>query len=182
MAAPEPQPLKALSLTRPWPWTILHLPTYPKRIENRTHKQFQKYRGWLLLHAAQSWDGSVESFVYERGLCRDPVQVAGLGIRKAHPTGIVGRCRVVGHIDGESEDVWCNRPGEPQTIDDVDRALAIVQALDFRWWMGGHAIVLADVEALAEPIACKGKLGLWPVPEEVVAKLPPHWPEQMRAA
>jgi hypothetical protein len=206
--------VRALSLWRPWPHTILHL---DKRIENRGHNRYRKFRGPLLLHAAQKWDSTCHDWCDERGLL--PV---GVGLHHVstwwvdqgrvrrtrvvpHPTGIVGRCWVVGHVEPFRDDrgivvpivvvgphelavdpfglgatvVSIRRNGErvpelfvhAKTMADV----AFAQALDLRWWMGGHALILADVEALPEAIPCRGHRGIWPVPNDVVAQLPESW-------
>ena len=169
--------MKALSLTRPWPYTILHM---GKRIENRSDKRGMppmcRYRGPLLLHAAKSWD-KIANWCARRGLFGDGAVVsstkpsrfdfAALADRGRHPTGIVGRCRVVGHLTPSRKG-----DGIPRYhIEGIDDG----EPLDLRWWMGGYGLILADVEALDEPIPCKGRLGLWTPPEEVLEKLPEGW-------
>lgn len=183
--------MKAITLKRPWPHAVLHL---GKRIENRSDKRGMppmcRHRGWLLLHAGKGWDRDCWSWCDERGLLPtiDGLQyVATRYMREPrasreregwHPTGIVGRCRVVGHIDGESEDVWVSRPGEPQSAEEVERAEALVPTLNLRWWMGGYGLILADVEALDRPIPCNGRLGLWTPKLDVLEQLPSGWREE----
>lgn len=182
--------LKAISLTRPWPHAILHL---GKRVENRSHPQFQSHRGPLLLHAAKSWEKDIDTPL---GVAwEDPLL---LRTKSAHPTGIVGRCRVVAAVRA----CWyCQGKGKhgdgapcgvvPQCVngavfldDDLNTVLEdhvpeLIEAKDveaeLRWWQGGHAIVLADVEALEEPIPWRGALGLWRAPDELLELLPKSW-------
>ncbi len=88
--------MKALSLTRPWPWIILHL---GKRIENRSWET--EYRGPVLLHAAKTmtrndWYAAhdfVENFDPE-GASRipqpkDPQNVASAIVGYAELIGVV---------------------------------------------------------------------------------------------
>lgn len=210
--------LRALALWRPWPWTILHL---GKGIENRSHNRFRNYRGWLLLHAGQVWDRTCYDWCDERGLIptfKPSAYVSGeykamcaMGDQSGyardawHPTGIVGRCRVVGHVEPWHRDErlphlvvsppqdspWAlriDRPDRVITYEDVnsaldlnirghsgERARLVAENLDLRWWQGGHGLILADVEALPQAIPCRGRQGIWRVPEEVAAQLPEAW-------
>lgn len=36
-----------------------------------------------------------------------------------------------------------------------------------KWWFGPYGWILKDVRVLAEPVPCKGMLGLWTLPVEV---------------
>lgn len=162
--------MRALSLTRPWPYAILKL---GKRLENRSHKRGMppmcKYRGPLLLHAAKSWDDEAIEWIRARNL-------AFKGIASAeHPAGgIVGRCNVVGHIEprvtpnGTTQPVYWTT--DPSLRDGTQSASCDLGGLDTRWWMGGYALVLADVEPV-KWVPCKGALGLWTVPDDVLAAL-----------
>jgi len=186
-----PAPIKALSLSRPWPWTILHLPTDPKRIENRSDKRGMppmcRYRGPLLLHAAKSWD-KIANWCANRGLVPHARNV--LLERDAHPTGIVGRCRVVGHVEpGVAGPILMMGRGlhsrhtgqrHPDRIvfAHSPEAHRYAAELDLRWWMGDFALILDDVEPLDEPIPCKGRLGLWTPPEVASEGLPEGWAAQ----
>jgi len=114
----------------------------------------------------------------------------GRGARKRyHSTGIVGVCHVVGHVEPLVPDrgavaavvLGRGQPGYYTEIalsdrivrsfwDAENQAAEFAEALDLRWWMGGYALVLADVVALPEPVPCRGRLGLWrPTESEVRA-------------
>lgn len=165
--------MKALSLSRPWPWTILHA---GKRIENRSRKDGRmpticRYRGPLLLHAAKSWDKEAGLWMGERGLADQPVPTHLLIDGQApdlHPAGaIVGRCRVVGHVEPQGILIR----GEPNKPDSVEHYLnwpgwqGIAE-----WWMGGYALVLSGVQP-TPVVFCRGHLGLWTVPDDIVERL-----------
>lgn len=165
--------MKALSLTRPWPYTILHL---GKRIENRKDKRGMPpmclYRGELWLHSAKSWDTGVGAWCKERGLgdatSRGPLYVPkGIARDEWHPPGaIVGRCRVVGRIEPDYQaDMFDGGTAPFRVVGEHARDL------DMRWWMGGFALVLADVVPITPIVPCKGALGIWTIPSEVQATL-----------
>lgn len=145
--------LRALSLTQPWAWIILHL---GKRIENRS-RNIGNYRGPVLLHAALrcttgDW-WSASEFVRERfGEC-----AAG---KIPHPGDLT-----LGAIVGRAVVVDQCRPGlEGRAIDRAGD-----WALFSDWYMGAHAYLLDEVTEL-EPIPCKGALGFWRVPLDVLAR------------
>lgn len=167
--------IRALSLSRPWPFSILHL---GKRIENRKRKDGRmpsicRHRGPLLLHAAKSWDKAATMWMFDRGLLPDRWPPIPL-LPKNHPAGgIFARCNAVGHIEP-----WeCSTCGdwEPHlrvNCTDCEGTLNADNSLDLRWWMGGYALVLADVQPTPF-IECRGMLGLWTPPPDVLAKLEP---------
>jgi hypothetical protein len=155
--------MKAISLSRPWPWAFLHL---GKRLENQRRKDGRvpaicRHRGPLYLHAAKSWDCEAVQWMIDRGLCH-AVASRTLPVcppRNDHPAGgIFARCCAVAHLfalpDGRAADVF----DEPY------------DALDMRWWMGGHALVLVDLEPTPF-VECRGHLGLWNVPPHVLERL-----------
>jgi hypothetical protein len=194
--------MKALSLSRPWPFAIVEL---GKGIENRSVKGGRMppmchYRGELLLHAAKSWDKSAARWMQYRGLATVAGGTAGMardGKRiivddpHHHPSGVVfARCRVVAHItprpcpecqlranafirEATECDLCGGRGVLPSThvmLDDHAALAADPRTSDMRWWMGGYAIVLADVRP-TPLVACKGALGIWTVPDEVAERV-----------
>jgi hypothetical protein len=178
--------LKALSLTQPWLQCILHL---GKRVENREWKGCN-FRGPIYLHASKgiesqaTFSETVEA-IHEI-VSPPPASEALLQLRDAlgvfsdfrgHDSffrpasvmprgGICGRATIVDVIrparcPGDAPpaarewpvafDAWVERGGE---------------AAQRRWWFGGFALVLADVEPV--PFTpCKGALGLWNVPADI---------------
>lgn len=143
--------MRALSLTRPWPEIILRC---GKRVENRTWTT--PYRGPLLLHAAQSWQGNAIDLAEEinRGLVdygQPSLPVSEVSRRAdQHPTGIVGIAELIG--------ICHARPGrDPAPVGHGCRCGP--------WAFGGqHHWQLADVRSIGDPIPCRGKQGLWEPP------------------
>lgn len=160
--------VKALSLTQPWAQVILH---HGKRIENRVKWRGCSYRGPILLHAAQGvgnildFDDTVEALLcpplsIHEDLIEDVIAVRATYLDdlvwRPHPKlprgGIVGRARIDGVIHSERDMAVyeANVPGG---------------AGQRKWWFGGFALVLADVEPLPF-VPWKGALGLFEVPNE----------------
>jgi hypothetical protein len=170
--------MKCLSFTQPWLGAILH---WQKRIENRQRWQGCSYRGPILLHAAKGigsideFDDIIISLLHDMGVPIEYVQaeLATFGPRRGHSVdvwsphpklargGIVGRARIVGTVRSER---------------DVAAYEANVKgAADQRkWWQGGFALVLEDVEPMPF-VPWSGALGLFEVDEQKL-------PEGYRAA
>jgi hypothetical protein len=163
--------VKGLSLSRPWPWSFLHAAS-PKRIENRQRKDGRmpvlcRYRGPLLLHAAKSWDKTAAAWMADRGLLKEEKWHELFSFYEVPQAGgIFARCRAVGHIEPPP-------PARPRELGRVHCDISTPsEALDWRWWMGGYALILADVEPTPW-VPCRGALGLWTPPPEVLARLLP---------
>lgn len=84
--------MKALSLTQPWAWIILHL---GKRIENRS-RNLGNYRGTLLLHASKGMTRadyqSALNFVFQRFGREAAEKVPGLDFPLLVRGAVVGVC------------------------------------------------------------------------------------------
>ena len=160
--------LRALSLKQPWlSWAILRL---GKRIENRESWQGCAHRGPILLHASQGVGSQLE-------FSECVTQIAA--ISRAWPTAST--------VDGSYRGgVWRPAPDLPRgavvgvarivaTVDGRSGLTPLLGGPDLshqeRWWFGGFALVLDDVHELPEPIPCKGALGLWRPPADVVARV-----------
>jgi hypothetical protein len=149
----------------------------PKRVENRTDRngnagQPVSHRGPLILHASQRQSRteyeSVLRQLYDAGLLRESHYPLNAPLAKRLPLleklpvgGIVAYCQAVGHLrpDGTADTVY----GELS-------AREVAHAYDLRWWNGGHALLIDDVEPLPF-VACKGALNTWQVPAPVLAEL-----------
>lgn len=173
--------MRALSLWQPWAWAVLHA---GKKIENRTAwKHAPRWRGEFLIHAAigygtrDDFDEAVEMILEVAKPAAGPerlkflstlaqMQIGGRGRHHASglwvprpelPRGaLVGRARLDGVIRNEAEFAAyaANTPdGEAQRP----------------WWLGGFALLLADVQALDKPIPWKGKQGWFDVPDSALA-------------
>jgi hypothetical protein len=151
--------VKALSLTQPWPWIILHL---GKRIENRT-RNIGNHRGPLFLHAAKSMTSedwwSARNFVVERLGGRDAQLIPAIDSSELVRGVIFARCIVVTQRrpDEEWSSLWYE-----EYLHEQDR----------RWYMSHHhAYLLQELIATTKFVPCKGSLGFWNVPEAVLAEL-----------
>lgn len=155
--------MKALSLTQPWASTILY---QGKRIENRQWAGCA-FRGPILLHAAKGvgtisdFDSVIVKLLTEMDVPREYVEseLATFGPRRGHASdmwspleklprgGIVGRARIAGEIRSERDMAAyaANVPGGEEQR---------------RWWFGGFALVLADVQPI-EFVPLSGELGLF---------------------
>lgn len=191
-ATGRPVAWRALTLTRPWPYAILVL---GKAIENRSDVRGMppmcRYRGPLLLHAAKGWDATVADRLYDAGLAPAPHEYM-MRHEPNHPAmAIVGRCTVVGHVEpwrhGEhvvprlivgppelSTTSTTGKQREPigdrRIVVAADDQVAYALALDLRWWMGGHALLLADIHE-TRVIPCRGFQGMWRPPASVLQQL-----------
>ena len=146
--------LRALTIRQPWAWAIVHA---SKRIENRSRADgirpgMCSYRGPLLIHASKretrdEWDALAE--LHSSPPDRDSVPRGG----------IVGRCNVVAHVDPAGR-VWLDAA-------ETQQAEATGSAVDWRWWAGGHGLVLANVRPTIF-VPCRGNLGLWTPTDETL--------------
>lgn len=153
--------MRALSLTQPWASLVA---LGAKRIETRSWAT--SYRGRLLIHAAKGM-GPVGG---NRGLnhlvANEPfwsvLQAAGCTFGRRAPSGlpfgaIVAVCDLVDCVSTgiyssvqHGSEIWQVPPGN------MSREYAFGD-----YSAGRYAWLLADVQALPEPVLCKGALGLW---------------------
>lgn len=135
--------MQALTLRQPWAHFVIHC---GKRVENRRWPT--KFRGTFLVHAAA-------------GVTRDEYEDAvAFALRKAEvPADRVPRFEQLarGVIVGRARLVDCS-PGPQLGTEDP-------------WsFAGEYGFTLADVEPLPF-VRCRGALGFWTVPEDVLASL-----------
>ena len=142
--------MRALTLWRPWPWSIVH---GPKRLENRMWAPWPSIIGKrIAIHAGVKYDE--EGAEYIRGHLMQPQLVPS---KTSDPQGIIGTAIVSRYlIKRDPEDlVPSDLPPDGQAV----------------WYFGPFAWVLDDVRALSEPIPCKGAQGLWVVPIDIVRRI-----------
>lgn len=135
-------PNKALSVRAPWWWLILH---GGKDIENRDWPT--NYRGTVLIHASKWWR-TIE--VLEDMSWGYPLAQRHCGRRFTAEDDIrpFGGC-IVGMVD----------------------IVGCVSASDSPWFFGDYGFHLADPVAFREPIPCKGALGFFTVPPDVMERV-----------
>lgn len=149
--------MKALTVQQPWAWAILH----GKDIENRT--QLWKYRGPLAIHA-----GARES---ERGFFDARIITAAQESDSVGPGSFYGTnlptaltfsaiLGVVDLVDCHPDAGCCQPWGEQSYVEHGGRERRRITHL-----------VLENPRELAVPIPCKGALGLWTPPADVLDRL-----------
>lgn len=151
--------IKCITLTQPWA-TLVAIGA--KRIETRSWST--SYRGPLAIHAAKGL-GPVGGRQGLRDLCVSeffyPALYVHIDRTEDLPLGaIVAVCRLVDCVP--TEWVAMPPPAAPRIardqnvweLTDQERAFGDYSAGRFAW-------LLADIQALPEPIPCKGALGLW---------------------
>jgi hypothetical protein len=163
--------VKALTLHQPWA-TLIAIGA--KRIETRSWAT--SYRGPIAIHAAKRWQADeLEAFGYGQGEWRAMRHAIGPHYRTPGdvPLGaIVAVAELTNCIPSEgfskvSEVLKLPRwpiPGKVFMASDNEWVFGDLGPGRFGW-------VLSDVERLAEPIPCRGALGLWEVPDELVARI-----------
>lgn len=154
--------LRAITLVRPMSAAIVH---GTKRIENRPMDLPKAMRGRetiVAVHAGKGWDGDYCRTVraIDGGIGKDQRQ--GVRVLDGTPyeaymedTGIVGLMRLTGRVFTEA----------PIT------AMGIVHDEYDRWYYGPFGYEIADAAAFPEPIPCRGMLGFWRVPADVIAQM-----------
>lgn len=163
--------MKALSITQPWPWIILHL---GKRIENRS-RNIGSVRGPLFLHATSSmrredWERAV-AFVRQRSgdALADTIPVptwkdsVKRGVHPELPLGvIVARTEIIARRPGPqaSWTVSAQKAQLPPTLLDQEK----------RWYMGQYAYLLGAVTPV-HPIPARGFQCFWEIPAEIAEQL-----------
>lgn len=140
--------MKALTVQQPWAWAIFH----GKTIENRT--QQWSYRGPLAIHAGQRFSerGGESPLVIEAW-----ERAGGPLLHDLHHGAILG---VVDLVDVHPSAGCCAPWGESSYVEHGGRERRQIVHL-----------VLENPRLLAEPIPCKGALGLWTPPADIVERL-----------
>lgn len=150
--------MKVLTLTQPWA-TLVTIGA--KRIETRSWRT--SYRGPLAIHAAQGFAGLTGPAGFLGRCSSEPFRsaLAGAGITHGNqlPRGaIVAVCRLVDCVSTDSvvkqAGAWHRQRNTFWPLTVQERAFGDYSA-------GRYAWLLADIQALPEPILAKGALGLW---------------------
>lgn len=153
--------MRCITLTQPWA-TLVAIGA--KKIETRSWAT--KYRGPLAIHAAKGL-GLVGGMLGLDMLCHDEPFMSALGefgpagVEQLPLGAIVAVCRMVDCVPTRTTFPGWKRwqyPGTDQSIrwemTDQERAFGNYDEGRFAW-------LLADIQALPEPIPAKGALGLW---------------------
>lgn len=135
--------MRAISVRQPWAWQIIH---QRKNIENRTRNIAGKYRGPVAIHASLKAD--------EEALRRLP----GRAPEWVTASRVFHYGVILGVVD----------------LVDVHEAMGPFCPSTCRPWgesHGVHHLVLANPRPLLVPIPCRGQLGLWTPPADVLERL-----------
>jgi hypothetical protein len=133
--------MKALTTRQPWAWAIM---MGFKPLENRS-RAFH-HRGPLLIHSSQTEETHMVEEMLAIAARQTGTDIALL--RNAYSQQ-ARRGVILGAV----------------TVTDC------VTAHASRWFTGPHALVLERPAKAVDPIPCKGALGLWQVPADVMAAL-----------
>lgn len=157
--------MKALTLWRPFPAMIFHVPEdEAKRVENRGWRPPRALVGQrIAIHAGERID---------RDAMRAASTMLGMSFPpadKALDIGIIGTARIASVI--RKADVDHRIFHGFVKAAEVSHADRIWHDQVARWFSGPYGWVLYDVVALPEPLSCKGRQGLWDVPAELVGRL-----------
>lgn len=155
--------MKALTVQQPWAWAIA---LGAKKIENRT--QSWRHRGPLAIHAGAR--------VSERGVGMVPELMARDGWGSADSIrqwmleeivhgaviAVTDLADVHWTVASDCCGTWAEQAYTEVTSSGVRRRTEVAH------------LVLDDVLALNEPVPCKGRLGLWNLPEDVAEIIDLH--------
>ena len=137
--------LRALSIRQPWAWAIA---CAGKTVENRSRGT--RYRGLLAIHASKA--------VYREDLDNPLIlmAVAGRGFVIDEGPSSTGAVVAVAELAG------CHLSPDFGGTCGATRPLCSPWAVrdQYHW-------LLTDVRPLADPVPCRGALGLWRLPDEV---------------
>jgi hypothetical protein len=151
-------PIKAITIKQPWTWAVAH---GGKDVENRTWAT--SYTGLLAIHAGAAWA--------EEGACDRQVIAAAQASRDEN-----GCYDPPLHIEFEvgAGGIRRLRPTDPRYVRSAIIAVAEVEDMGVcegycsLWAIPGqHHWRLTNVRPLAQPVPCKGRLGLWNLPDNV---------------
>ncbi len=160
--------LRALTVRQPWAEAIsladdIFLGDWAKLSENRTRPPPVAMIGQeIAIHAGKAALDEDEA-----------VEVGKMLFNK-----LPDRLRVKLVRDAYTKGQWYYRLHEGMgkilcvaTIAGVAWSKAELSPAQQRWWKGDVAWKLKDVRTLHRPISCKGQLGLWEVPDDVLGQL-----------
>lgn len=139
--------MKALSLTQPWAWSMVH---GPKRTENRTWPAPEQMIGQTFaMHASAKWDAAGERFILEQGVLVPP-----RGTWALPHSAIIGVATLVRCVKYE---MW--------KLCDKGRKLELVTEDQWPWFFGPFGFVLENVRPIT-PIPYPGSLSFFDLTED----------------
>lgn len=152
--------MKALSLTQPWA-TLVAIGA--KKIETRNW--FTGHRGLIAIHASKGFPRDAREFcdgLFDPELYAEVFETLGYHEPEDLPRGAIIAVATLRTCMRTSNDVYTATWLD--TLDETERAFGDYSDNRYGWF-------LEDVRRLEEPIPCRGALGLWTVPPEIVAEI-----------
>lgn len=152
-----PLPTRALSLTGPWWWFMLHFPPeWLKRVENRSPGfSWRSFRGPCWVHAAKGLP--LETYDFAMKFARNVVGVPEEVLERVPSFGELPRGGIVGHFF-ITDYIHAYTPG--------------VLAFELqRWRMQAQSAFIVEDATPVKFVGCSGAQGFWKVPSEVLAEL-----------
>ena len=149
--------MRAITVRQPWAWAIVH---GGKDVENRTRNIAGGYRGPVAIHVSQSIDYAV------MGNPGPQLSAAADAYRDANPDPRYGApwFHHTGHIIGIVDLVHVH-PDCTELVEGFGHTPTCSA-----WAMSDHWHLHFDnPRPLATPILYKGRLGLWTLPDDVLA-------------
>ena len=135
--------VKIISVRQPWAWLIV---AGHKDIENRTWRT--SYRGRLLIHASLATEP--DDFPMQRQWIEN---WTGIVIPEDLPRGAIVGSATLSHVDCgdgyQGDGLACSSP----------------------WFEGPYGFHMADAVEFAEPIQCRGQLGIRDVSDSLAARV-----------
>ncbi len=179
--------MKAESVKAIWAWWMFHGDPR-KDIENRSRRT--NYRGRLYIHTSARLTRSEYmeacAFVARRGL-RSPLAPLACRVSENVLACFLDRSRAGAAEDAPPTiaakdvlDLWTRLPA-PRLPDPVVLPLGViigyvdlvdcVDHSDSPWFTGLYGQVLTNPVLLPNPVPCRGRLGIWDVPDEVAREI-----------
>lgn len=134
--------MKALSLSQPWAAVVA---AGFKKIENRPWKPTARNLGQGMTLGERFAIHAAKSYDH------DAPHTLTLALEE--------RWRSARHLDVKG------------AIIATARLASVVETSDDPFFFGPYGFVLDEIRELVEPIHCRGALGFWPVPEDVLARM-----------
>jgi len=141
--------LRGLSIRQPWAFAIAKA---GKTVENRSRGT--AFRGLLAIHASQIYD---EEAALPTPAALSLLMDAAIAELRGTPDPALTRGAVVAVATLDE----CHWYADCRSFEGTSERLCTEWAMTLQWHWS-----LADVRPLAEPVPCRGQLGLWTVPED----------------
>ena len=144
--------MRAITVRQPWAWAIIH---GGKDVENRSRNIAGAYRGPVAIHAGLGLSGEAWADQQFRS-------IAFTSLRVEADVWASPRGAIIGVVDlANVHNHERSRPNSPRRL---------IPEFCSAWALPDHHhLILRNPRPLAAPIPYKGALGLWTLPDDVLA-------------